>query len=100
MTSHCFFGDLGNAQVSVQKQPPENWPTFEKMLQRLHQAGILIHPAQLAEFLLAHGLPVHLRYVPTHLQQKAKQVNKNYQGDMACLVEEIEQPTEDFPYYM
>lgn len=64
------------------------WITFEQMLQGLHAAGIYVHPDQLAEFLLFHGLPVHLRYVPRHLQQKAILVNENYRGDMAQLVDE------------
>jgi len=100
MTSHCFFGNSDSAQISVQPQPSEDWPTFEEMLQRLHQTGIYIHPDQLAEFLLAHGLPVHLRYVPKHLQQKALQVNENYQGDMVRLVEEIDHPSGNFSCYM
>ncbi len=66
------------------------WPTFEDMLHRLHAEGIYLHPDQLAEFLLCHGLPVHLRYVPKHLQQKARQINQHYQGDMARLIEELD----------
>ncbi|GAC1471439.1 MAG: hypothetical protein NVS2B14_17060 [Chamaesiphon sp.] len=70
--------------------------TFEEMLQQLHNAGIYLHPHQLAEFLLAHGLPVHLRYVPVHLRDKAMLVNENYQGDMASLIEETDEPYWDF----
>ena len=73
-------------------QSNEQWSTFENILERLHQSGIYIHPDQLAEFFLAHGLPVHLRYVPPHLQDKAARINENYLGDMAQLVEEFEQP--------
>jgi hypothetical protein len=59
------------------------WDTFPKILQRLHQEGIYIHPHQLAEFLLRHGLPVDLDYVPEHLLSQAKLINANYGGDMA-----------------
>lgn len=76
----------------------QRWPTFEELLQRLHTQGIYIHSEQLAEFLLEHGLPVHLRYVPPHLRLKAIQVNENYQGDMACLIEELEPPCWDFSW--
>jgi hypothetical protein len=79
-------------------QDNERWPTFEDILQRLHAEGIFIHPEQLAEFLLAHGLPVHLRYVPAHLRHKAIEVNKNYQGDMVRVVEELEPPCWDFSW--
>jgi hypothetical protein len=68
----------------------QGWVTFEQMLDRLHRAGLYIHPDQLVAFLLAHGLPVHLRYVPDRLRQKAIQINDNYQGDMAQLIEEAE----------
>lgn len=71
---------------------PEHWHTFEEILQRLHQQGVYVHPEQLAEFLLAHGLPVNLRYVPAHLQQKAIRVNDHYQGDMARLENLAEEP--------
>lgn len=64
------------------------WVTFEQMLHRLHHQGIYLHSEQLAEFLLFHGLPVHPRYVPPHLQQRAIAINENYQGDMAQLIEE------------
>lgn len=70
------------------------WDSFEEILKRLHQEGIYLHPDQLAEFLLMHGLPVDPRYVPPHLQDKAKQINTNYQGDMARLEE-----TEDYSWY-
>jgi hypothetical protein len=70
----------------------EEWTSFEQMLQRLHHEGIYIHADQLAEFLLFHGLPVHPRYVPAHLRQKAEQINQNYQGDMAKLIEEQDSP--------
>jgi hypothetical protein len=70
------------------------WHTFEDVLWRLHQDGIYVHPAQLAEFLVRHGLPVDLKYVPAHLRQRATQINDNYLGDMAQL-EELEEP----PWY-
>ncbi|MGP1386163.1 MAG: hypothetical protein ACTS2F_21570 [Thainema sp.] len=69
-----------------------DWPTFTNILQRLHDEGIYIHHEQLAEFLLYHGLPVDLRYVPPHLQAKAQQINQNYQGDMACMSAMLEEP--------
>lgn len=67
------------------------WPTFEVMLRQLHQAGIYLHPDQLAKFLIRHGLPVDLQYVPAHLQHQATQINDNYLGDMARL-EVVEPP--------
>lgn len=68
--------------LSAQK---ERWHTFEDILQRLHREGILLHPHQLAEFLLRHGLPVDHHYVPQHLQKMATRINDNYQGSMARL---------------
>lgn len=73
---------------------PAPWPTFEDILYQLHQDGIYLHPHQLAEFLLRHGLPVNLEYVPPHLKQKARAINCNYQGDMARLEER-----DDGPWY-
>lgn len=84
--------------LSCQLQTHKSWPTFEEILQRLHSQGIYIHSEQLAEFLLAHGLPVHLRYVPAHLRSKAIEVNQNYQGDMVCVIEELEEPDWDFSW--
>lgn len=72
-------------------EAPTHWHTFAELVVRLHQEGILIHPHQLAEFLLGHGLPVDLCYVPQRLKQKAKDVNTHYQGDMARL-EEMKDP--------
>lgn len=70
--------------TSLKCSPPKgSWPTFADILRRLHQERIYLHPHQLAEFMLRHGLPVDLCYVPAHLQHKAKQINDNYQGDMA-----------------
>lgn len=71
-----------------------HWHTFEDVLSRLHQEGIFVHPDQLAEFFVQHGLPVDLRYVPAHLQHKATRINDNYEGDMVRL-EEFEEP----PWY-
>lgn len=68
----------------------QRWHTFKEMLQRLHREGIYIHSEQLAEFLLVHGLPVDLCYVPQHLQSKAIHINHNYQGDMVSLAEQSE----------
>jgi hypothetical protein len=73
--------------------PNFGWLTFEQMLRKLHQEGIYLHSEQLAEFLLCHGLPVHLRYVPPHLHQRAIAINENYQGDMAQLIEEWDDDT-------
>ena len=77
----------------------EKWPTFEGILQGLHRDGIYIHAEQLAEFMLAHGLPVDLKYVPAYLKQKAILINQNYQGDMARLSEQIEKPLGDYTRY-
>jgi len=76
-------------QNTPQTQAQPTWQTFEGILRRLHQEGIYIDADQLAEFLLSHGLPVHLRYVPARLVQRAIAINQNYRGDMAQLVEEI-----------
>ncbi|UBF28473.1 hypothetical protein K9N68_11700 [Kovacikia minuta CCNUW1] len=73
------------------------WHTFPEILQRLHHEGIYIHPHQLAEFFLWHGLPVDLDYVPKHLQQRAAFVNANYQGDMARS-EVAKEPLGLFPF--
>ncbi|MBW4648009.1 MAG: hypothetical protein KME06_04815 [Kastovskya adunca ATA6-11-RM4] len=86
-----FLSDLTCA-VQLQQGSQKHWHSFEEIVQRLHGEGIYIHPEQLAEFYLAHGLPVHLRYVPNHLKAKAAKLNENYQGDMAALTEE-----EDYP---
>ena len=88
---HCM-------QFLSQLKTDERWPTFEEILQNLHGQGIYIHPEQLAEFLLAHGLPVHLRYVPKHLRLKATKVNENYKGDMVRIIEELEPPCWDFSW--
>jgi hypothetical protein len=67
------------------------------MLQRLHAEGVYLHPDQLAEFLLAHGLPVDLCYVPAHLRERAMAVNTHYRGDMAALDENSdEQPWDSY----
>lgn len=89
MPSNLLSVDLNNSKLSSVEQD-EQWPTFEELLQRLHREGIYIHAEQLAEFLLAHGLPVHLRYVPKYLRSKAIEVNQNYRGDMVRLIEEQE----------
>jgi hypothetical protein len=89
---------FSNMQLPCNLQTHQPWPTFEEILQSLHSQGIYIHSEQLAEFFLAHGLPVHLRYVPAHLRSKAIEVNQNYQGDMVCVIEELEQPYWDFSW--
>lgn len=73
------------------------WPTFAEVLRRLHREGILIHPQQLAEFFLRHGLPVDLVYVPSHLKQRAEAINIHYQGEMARL-EDSREPPQAFPF--
>ena len=98
-SNSCFSSDhSANVKSLSQYQPDEHWPTFEEILQRLHGEGIYIHPHQLAEFMLAHGLPVNLRYVPEHLLSKAIFVNEHYQGDMARLIEEPDEPSWQFPW--
>lgn len=98
MPSNLLAIALNDMPLSSPLQTEERWPTFEEILQCLHTQGIFIHPEQLAEFLLAHGLPVHLRYVPARLQLKALAINQNYQGDMARLIEELEPPIWDFSW--
>jgi len=98
MQSNLLSIALNNMQLSSQLKTNQRWQTFEEILQRLHKQGIYIHSEQLAEFLLRHGLPVHLRYVPAHLRSKAIQVNQNYQGDMVRQIEELEQPCWDFSW--
>lgn len=80
-TSSTFISNQGRSN-SIYSQP---WDSFDEILQRLHREGIYLHSEQLAEFFLAHGLPVDLNYVPSHLQDKAHVVNANYQGAMARL---------------
>lgn len=100
MSSDLLSTALKSIQLSLssKSQSDVRWPTFEEILQCLHAQGIYIHSEQLAEFLLAHGLPVHPRYVPAHLQLKALEVNKNYQGDMVQVIEELEPPCWDFSW--
>lgn len=73
------------------------WHTFAEIVNRLHQEHIYIHPHQLAEFFLRHGLPVELRYVPAHLRQRAMVINANYQGDLARL-EPVSEPAQLFSF--
>lgn|ERR687885_158275 len=89
---------LNSMKSSSHSPGNERWPTFEEILHNLHTQGIYIHSEQLAEFMLAHGLPVHLRYVPAHLRPKAMQVNQSYEGDMARIIEELEHPYWDFSW--
>ncbi|MGB5963806.1 MAG: hypothetical protein WBG73_24440 [Coleofasciculaceae cyanobacterium] len=98
MPSNLLSTALNSIQLSSLSQTDERWPTFEEILQALHKQGIYIHSEQLAEFLLAHGLPVHLRYVPSHLRHKALEVNQNYQGDSVQVIEELEHPSWDFSW--
>lgn len=64
-----------------------HWPTFAEVLHNLHREGLYIRADQLAKFMILHGLPVDLQYVPADLQEKAKALNANYQGDMVRLSE-------------
>lgn len=70
------------------------WRTFPQIVQRLHREGIYIRPEQLAEFFLAHGLPVDLQYVPSDLRARAAQINQHYRGEMARFNECLEQDAE------
>lgn len=72
------------------------WPTFAEILYNLHKEGFYICAEQLAEFMLLHGLPVDLQYVPLNLQEKAKILNSNYQGDMVRLSEK----PDDYSWYI
>ena len=98
MPSNLLSIALNNMQLSSQLHTNQRWQTFEEILQRLHKQGIYIHSEQLAEFMLRHGLPVHLRYVPKHLRLKATKVNENYKGDMVRIIEELEPPCWDFSW--
>ena len=98
MPSNLLYAALNSMQLSSRSQTDERWPTFEEILKGLHSQGIYVHSEQLAEFLLAHGLPVDLRYVPSHLRGKALEVNQNYQGDLVEVIEELEQPSWDFSW--
>lgn len=98
VSNHILSIALNSMKSSSSHKTDEHWPTFEEILQRLHAQGIYIHNEQLAEFLLAHGLPVHLRYVPRHLFAKAIEVNRHYNGDMVRVVEEPEPPSWDFSW--
>jgi glutamate-1-semialdehyde aminotransferase len=87
-----FLETLAQPPVMQSPQPEtfadsseERWPGFQDVLRNLHREGVYIHPEQLAEFFVMHGLPVDLCYVPDHLQERAKRINDNYQGDMARL---------------
>ncbi|MBD2021730.1 hypothetical protein H6F43_16235 [Leptolyngbya sp. FACHB-36] len=89
MSNHVSADLLGPATIP--------WDTFEDILRRLHKEQIYLHPHQLAEFLVYHGLPVDLCYVPKHLKQKAQKINDNYQGDWARQ-EAISQPHSLFSF--
>lgn len=81
--SHGSSDIQPSEQQSEHVDPDQAWHSFEGILHRLHREGVYLHPHQLAEFMLWHGLPVDLCYVPKHLQHRAKTINDNYQGDMA-----------------
>ncbi|MBD1880122.1 hypothetical protein NC997_09095 [Trichocoleus sp. DQ-A2] len=98
MASNLSSRNPVRVQSASQSQHHNHWSNFEEMLQRLHAEGLYIHPEHLAEFLLAHGIPVNLRYVPEHLKSKAVFINENYQGDMAHLVEEPDATSSQFPW--
>ncbi|MGI0488724.1 hypothetical protein ACN4EK_25220 [Pantanalinema rosaneae CENA516] len=95
MTNGSSFRQTASVESTNSLREQAAWHSFPQILQRLHQEKILIHPDQLAEFMLMHGLPVDLQYVPPHLQQKAQQINTHYQGDLAR-VETIPEPTQMF----
>lgn len=98
MKNHLNFSATDNLEPSTQAQQNQGWHYFAEILRRLHTEGLYIHPDQLAEFMLAHGLPVDLRYVPKHLLSKAIAINNNYQGDMATVIEELEDSSHQFPW--
>lgn len=83
--------DFESGLESAVFQDVTRWHTFAELVLRLHREGIYIHPHQLAEFLLGHGLPVDPCYVPPRLKQTAETINAHYQGDMARL-EEMKDP--------
>jgi hypothetical protein len=87
-----FSSSSKSAQASDFSQKNVSWDTFPEILRRLHQEGIYLHPHQLAEFMLRHGLPVDLDYVPKHLRSQARFINANYEGDMARAEVVPEQP--------
>lgn len=97
---HCISSDpndesLAARHISERLDKPtssESWQTFDEILVQLHREGVYLHPDQLAEFLILHGLPVDLRYVPERLHHKAAQINDNYQGDMARLETVVQPP--------
>lgn len=84
-------GDSENSLEYAVFKDVTRWQTFSELLLQLHREGIYIHPHQLAEFLLRHGLPVDLCYVPPRLKQTATTLNALYQGDMARL-EDMKEP--------
>ena len=67
-----------------------HWSTLSEILYRLHLEAIYIRVDQLVEFMLLHRLPVDLEYVPKRLQEKAKAMNTNYQGDLAQVSHEAD----------
>ena len=85
-----------NHQLGGVPIPQKHWPTFAETLYRLHKEGLYIHADQLAEFMIVHGLPVDLQYVPSNLQEKARALNANYQGDMVRLSEN----SDDYFWYV
>lgn len=98
ISSELLSTALNSMKLSSLSKAKNQWPTFEDILHNLHAQGIYIHSEQLAEFMLGHGLPVHLRYVPAHLRSKAMEVNQNYKGDMVLVVEEFNSPYWDFSW--
>lgn len=98
MSSHSSGKPLiTKAHQAQLAKASERWHTFPEILRRLHQERIFIHPDQLAEFMLRHGLPVDPCYVPKHLKQRAKLINSHYQGDMARS-EVVEDQPSLFPF--
>ncbi len=88
---HDSFSDSEDGLEAAVFKDVTRWHTFSELILRLHREGIYIHPHQLAEFLLGHGLPVDPCYVPPRLKHKATTVNALYEGDMARL-EEMKDP--------
>lgn len=98
MPSYLAFRAPDSMSFPSHSRADGRWHTFEEILQCLHQSGIYIHADQLAQFLLAHGLPVHQRYVPPHLHTKAIAIEENYRGDMVREIEELEPPCWDYSW--
>lgn len=80
-----MHADPSLTPICATPPPSGQWRNFAEILNHLHGAGLYLHPHQLAEFLVVHGVPVDLHYVPAHLQQRASMINRHYRGDLAQL---------------